>query len=246
MTMNLTRLDPALRKNLKDLLQGYVEHCEVSQHLMARIDFPIYYHGFKFGAPVFTHSGPPNGNEDRKIIGLIGLNNRDSQVASEILLQFIEILTQQPRLADAAILRILPVANPVALELENDAPADGDWPILDHLVSQFHEQAGSGVIEISSGDREVYRLEGEASPLLFAAIEDVRSGVPVDGARSRVLVPETISLNPVSAETRWRLKLTVPNSWTGAPEIHAISRFLTRLLRTHSWLTAGAPSQPRI
>lgn len=240
--MNLTRLDRSLRENLRDLLQGYVEHCEVSNHLMARIDFPIYYHGFKFGAPVFTHTGPRQGQEDRKVIGLAGINDRETQVASEILLQFIEILTQQPRLADGSVLRILPVANPVALELEENAPATHDWPILDHLLSQFSEQAADGILEISAADGPEYLLEGEASTALFAALEEVRSGVPQDSDRLRVLVPSSIALTPVGSDVKWRLKLTVPRAWSGAPEVHAISRFIARLIRTHTWLTRGQGS----
>ncbi len=241
--MNLTRLDRSLRENLKDLLQGYVEHCEVSKHLMARIDFPIYYYGFKFGAPVFTHTGPAIGNENRKVIGLMGLNDPESQIASEVLLQFIEILTQQPRLADATVLRILPVANPVALELDKDAPRTEEWPLLDHLTAQFHEQAADGMIEIIAAENGEYLLEGEAPPLLFAALEEVRAGVPKDSDRLRVLVPEAISLRPVAADVKWNLRLAVPREWNGAPEIHAISRFLARLIRTHTWLTRGSSAE---
>ena len=240
--MNLTRLDPSFRQKIKALLQGYVEHCEVSRHLMARIDFPIYYHGFKFGAPVFTHSGPSVIGENRSVFGLIGLNDPSSQISSEILLQFVEILTQQPRLADASVLRILPVANPVALELGDDAPRITEWPILDHVIAQFRDQISDGIIEISAGESEVYGLEGEASPALFAALENVRASVPQDGKRLRVLVPEDISLKPVASDARWHLELTVPRTWTGATEIHAISRFLARLIRTHSWITSEKPS----
>jgi len=234
--MNLNRLDRSLRENLTNLLQGYLEHCEVSRHLMARIDFPIYYHGFKFGAPVFTHAGPLAASENPKVIGLIGLNDPTSHVASEVLLQFIEILSQQPRLADASILRILPVANPVAMELGDVAPAINEWSILDHLVSQFHEQSPDGVIEVTAEKDGEYSLTGEASPPLFAALEEVRASIPRDSDRLRVLVPENIALKPVAADSQWILKLNIPRSWTGAPEVHAISRFIARLIRTHIWL----------
>lgn len=234
-TMNITRLDRSLRKNLRDLLQGYVEHCEVSLHLMARMDFPIYYHGFKFGAPVFTHIGPSEPQGDRQVLGLIGLNDPSSQVASDVLLQFIEILTQQPRMANDAVLRILPVANPVALELEKDAPSTDEWPILQHLIGQFREQAVDGILEISSGDGERYALEGNATPSLFAALEDVRASLPQDSERFRVRHPDHISLTPVAAHDRWHLKLTIPRTWTEAPEVHAMARFIAKLITTHSW-----------
>jgi hypothetical protein len=241
--MNITRLDRSLRKNLRDLLQGYVEHCEVSLHLMARIDFPIYYHGFKFGAPVFSHIGPSEPKGDRQVIGLIGLNDPISQVASDVLLQFIEILSQQPSLAEDSILRILPVANPVALEMEEDAPATEDWAILQHLISQFNEQSGDGILEVISGTGSHYSLEGEASPSLFAALEDVRSGLPVDSERSRVRHPEHIALKPIGSDDRWKLRLTIPHTWTDAPEVHAIARFIARLITTHTWRTRSRKGQ---
>lgn len=233
--MNITRLDRSLRKNLRDLLQGYVEHCEVSLHLMARMDFPIYYHGFKFGAPVFTHIGPAEPKGDRQVIGLIGLNSPTSQVASDVLLQFIEILTQQPHMAGDSVLRILPVANPVALEIGEGAPGTEDWAILQHLIGQFHEQAVDGILEIVSAPGDRYALEGGATPSLFAALEDVRAGLPDDTERSRVRHPDHVSLQPVGPQERWSLKLTIPESWTDAPEIHAIARFIARLITTHSW-----------
>ena len=233
--MNITRLDRSLRKNLRDLLQGYVEHCEVSHHLMARMDFPIYYHGFKFGAPVFTHIGRSEPSSDRQVIGLIGLNDPGSQVASDVLLQLIEILTQHPNLADDSVLRILPVANPVALEMGDDAPASEEWDILRHLIGQFQEQAVDGLLELVSGQDDRYSLEGEASPSLFAALEDVHAGLPADSERSRVRYPDHITLKPVGASDRWKLRLTIPETWTDAPEVHATARFIARLITTHSW-----------
>jgi hypothetical protein len=234
-TMNITRLDRSLRKNLRDLLQGYVEHCEVSLHLMARMDFPIYYHGFKFGAPVFTHIGPSEPQGERQVLGLIGLNDPTSQVPSDVLLQFIEILTQQPRMANDSVLRILPVANPVALELEQDAPATEEWAILQHLIGQFNEQAVDGILEVTSSDGEQYALEGNATPSLFAALEDVRASLPQDSERFRVRHPDHIALTPVASSDRWHLRLTIPRAWTDAPEVHAIARFIARLITTHSW-----------
>ncbi len=245
--MNLNRLDRALRENLTNLLQGYLEHCEVSSRLTARIDFPIYYHGFKFGAPVFTHSGLAADPEHPRVIGLLGLNSPESHVASEVLLQFIEILTQQPRMADSAVLKILPVANPVAMELGDSAPPIADWSILDHLVSVFHEQASEGVIGISADAETEYTLTGEASPALFTALEEARAAAARQQDRKRVLAPERMALSPVAEDSQWNLQLSIPRSWTSAGDIHAIARFLSRVVRTHAWLTRGRPAnRPRL
>lgn len=240
--MELKRLDPSLRRNLKDLLEGYVEHCQVSHHLMARIDFPIYFHGFKFGAPIFTHSAPGQEGVRRRVIGLLGVNTPDSQVSSEILLQLIEILVQRPEVGEGSILRILPVANPVALELGEHAPHLSDWPILEHMIGKFQEQSTEGVLEVVVTDGG-YALEGNVSSSLFQALDEVRAEVPKDAGRSRVLVPDRILLSPVSATEPWRLKLSVPLFWTEAPEVHAVARFISRLIRSYSSLQNPVPER---
>jgi len=224
--MELKRLDPSLRRNLKDLLDGYLEHCQVSRHLMARIDFPIYYHGFKFGAPIFTHSDPRHEAEDQKVIGLLGVNTPDSQVPADILLQLIEILVQQPNLAEASILRVLPVANPVALELGEHAPALSDWPILEHLVSKFQAQSADGMLEVVVADEE-YALEGSASVALFQTLEKITSP---DGKKPFALQPDAIRLTPVSGGVPWHVRLSVPATWTESAKVHSVARFIARLI----------------
>jgi len=229
--MELKRLDPSLRRNLKDLLDGYLEHCQVSRHLMARIDFPIYYHGFKFGAPIFTHSDPLREAGSQKVIGLLGVNTPDSQVPADILLQLIEILVQQPNLAEASTLHVLPVANPVALELGEHAPGLSDWPILEHLVSKFQAQSADGMLEVVVADSE-YALEGSASVALFQALEKITSP---DSKKPLALQPDAVRLNPVSSGAPWHVKLSVPATWTEAAEVHSVARFIAQLIGAFTW-----------
>jgi hypothetical protein len=236
--MHITTLHPDLRKNLRDLLQGYVEHCEFSEHLTGRIDFPLYYLGFKYGAPVFTHIGPGNEREDRPVIGLIGWNTPASQLASQVLLQFIEILTQHPRAAGNAILRLLPVANPVALELDEDAPSHEEWDLLGHLAGQFTNQASHGLIEVESADVKEFSLTGEITPAIFQALETVSAIIPA--IRGRIAVPTSINVGPVEPDERWQLRLTVPSEWNDPRSVHAVARFLVRLLHAHTRITRHA------
>ena len=229
--MELKRLDPSLRRNLKDLLDGYLEHCQVSRHLMARIDFPIYYHGFKFGAPIFTHSNPLREAGQQQVIGLLGVNTPGSQVPADILLQLIEILVQQPNLAEASVLRVLPVANPVALELGEHAPGLSDWPILEHLVSKFQAQSADGMLEVVVGDEE-YTLEGSASVALFQALEKM---ISPDSVKPLVPHPDAIRLTPTSGGVPWHVKLSVPAAWAEAAEVHSVARFIARLIGEFTW-----------
>ena len=226
--MHITTLHPDLRKNLRNLLQGYVEHCEFSEHLTGRIDFPIYFMGFKYGAPVFTHIGPGKPWEDRPVVGLIGWNTPTSQLASQILLQFIEILTQHPRLAGNSVLRLLPVANPVALELDEDAPSREEWDLLGTLADRFKDQASHGLIEVQAADVKEFTLAGEISPALYQALELVREVVPA--ADGRIAVPASIHVKPARQDERWQLRLLVPAHWDDPRSVHSVARFLVRLL----------------
>lgn len=226
--MHITTLHPHLRKNLRNLLQGYVEHCEFSEHLTGRIDFPIYFMGFKYGAPVFTHVGPGQPWEDRPVVGLIGWNTPTSQLASQVLLQFTEILTQHPRVAGNSVLRLLPVANPVALELDEDAPDRGDWDLLHALGERFKSQATDGLIEVESVDVADFTLTGRVGPALHRILEKLGEILPA--IRGRVAVPTDFRLETVSAEEPWHLRVLLPSDWTDPRSINAVARFIVRLL----------------
>jgi hypothetical protein len=232
-TMHITTLHPDLRKNLRDLVQGYVEHCEFSPHLTGRIDFPIYYMGFKYGAPVFTHTGPGKTTDDRPVVGMIGLNTPQSQVPSQVLLQFVEILTQHPRLADTSVLRMLPVANPVALELDEDAPSREDWDTLGLLVDQFKEQAADGWIEIQSADVKEFTLAGEISPALYKTLEKARETATA-GVRNNVKFPGLLQVQPVRKDERWQLRLIIPSDWGDSRSVNAVARFLARVVHSQA------------
>ncbi|MDB6077126.1 MAG: hypothetical protein JWO82_873 [Akkermansiaceae bacterium] len=240
--MQIQTLRPELRKNLRDLLQGYVEHCEFSSHLTGRIDFPIYYQGFKYGAPVFTHLGPGGKDQDRPVIGLIGWNGPQTSLPSQVLLQFIEILTQHPRLADSSVLRILPVANPVALELEADAPERGEWDLLDRLADQFKDQSADGWIEVESADVPEFSLSGEISPDL---IDELSTLAEIFRDRPGLILPTDLDLTPSRADERWQLKLVVPSFWSDSASIHGVARFVVRLVHAHSELLARKRRHPQ-
>ena len=231
--MHLTTLNPDLRKNLRNLVQGYVEHCEFSPHLTARIDFPLYYMGFKYGAPVFNHRGPGQADEDRPVIGMIGWNTPGSQLPSKVLLEFIEILTQHPRLAEQSVLRMLPVANPVALELDEDAPEREDWDLLANLADQFKEQAADGWIEVHATDVSEFTLTGEISPALYKALVKSKA---VASFRERIGVrfPQAANLKPVRRDERWQVQLQVPKEWDDSRAIRAVARFLARLVHAQA------------
>jgi hypothetical protein len=242
--MHITTLHPDLRKNLRNLVQGYVEHCEFSEHLTGRIEFPIYYLGFKYGAPVFTHVNAGKATVDRPVVGMIGWNTPGSQVPSQVLLQFIEILSQHPRLAGNSVLRMLPVANPVALELDEDAPSREDWDLLGHLADQFKEQAADGWIEVQTANVRDFLISGEVSPQLYKALEH---GSEFATARERrgIRFPSLMNLKPVRHDDRWQVRLIIPEDWSDTSSVNGLARFLARLVRAQAKISRRLGSKAR-
>ncbi len=217
--MNLTKLDSSLRQNLRNLLQGYVEHCEISETLMAHIEAPFYYHGFKFGAPVFTHRQPWVAAE-RPSVGIAGLNRPANTAPSEIILQIMETLSQQPDAAGPAPLRLLPVSNPVALELGDDAPSEEEWPVLTHLLGEFQATSAVGFLTIAPSESDGFQLSGTAT------IDVIRKLVAGEG-NLRVL--QRLDLAPLPAGETWSLRLEIPQQLSAAEILKAADLVLSLL-----------------
>ncbi len=232
--MKTRPLSPKFRTNLKNLLQGFAEHCEISERLSGRIEQPIYFHGFKFGAPVFTFAGP-EGDEGHatRTIGLLGHNTRTSTVASEVLLQLIEVATLRPELAVGQWLRVLPVSDPVTLELETDAPDLTGWPVLQYVADEFRSTATSGLIEIRATSGKSLVIRGAVDVRLYQVLASSvgeRRGLP----SLPILSPFVV----VGPDDRWHLEIEVPDSWAHAGDVLAVSRFIGRVLETHAHLLA--------
>lgn len=227
--MKLIRLDRSLRRNLKDLLEGYLEHCEISPHLVARIESPIYHHGFKFGAPVFTHATEAGKGNPVRTISIVGRNDPHSRLASDVLLQFMEILTQEPQLAEGAVLRLLPVANPIALEFEEDSPPVSQLPVVAHLVERFRDEPADGVLDIRSHDGETLLIEGTTTTEVLDAIQS--GGIPSGRGHRRLLQEADILIATTDPGDKWSLDISIPATWTTGADIHALSGFVAHLIR---------------
>jgi len=233
--MKIHTLAPEFRANLKRLLQGFAEHCEISEWLSGRIEQPIYFHGLKFGAPVFTFDGPRLDDAPRRTIGLLGHNTAAGTLASDVVLQLIEVATLRPELAAGQSLRLLPVSDPVTLELGEDAPDLADWPVLNFLHDEFRASAADGLIEIRAGRSATLRLGGTADIALYQVLAsmvtaDLR-GLPVRADMADLALSTGLE--------RWHLKVEVPLGWSQSGDILAVSRFLGRVLETHAHLAAA-------
>jgi hypothetical protein len=236
--MKTRPLAPEFRSNLKRLLQGFAEHCEISQHLSGNIEQPIYFHGFKFGAPVLTFTGPSSHGDHRRTIGLLGHNTRHDQLASDILLQLVEVLTLRPEIAIDQSLRVLPVSDPVTLELEEDAPDLSEWPVLKYLTDRFRESAVDGLLEIRSTSGTSLVIGGTADSKLYQTLASSSAG-----ARNLPSLPVLTSFVPPLDSGRWHLEIEVPRTWDQAGEILAVSRLIGRVLETYSHLLNATQNQ---
>ncbi|WAC21757.1 hypothetical protein OVA24_10205 [Luteolibacter sp. SL250] len=186
---------------------------------MAHIEAPFYYHGFKFGAPVFTHRQPWVAPE-RPSVGIAGLNRPATTAPSEIILQIMEILSQQPDAAGPAPLRLLPVANPVALEFGDDAPSDGEWPVLAHLLEEFQATSTIGFLGIGPSGSDAFQLSGTAT------IDVIRKLVAGEG-NLRIL--QRLDLTPLPAGGTWSLRLEIPQHLSVAGILKAADLVLSLL-----------------
>lgn len=223
------------RANLKLLLQGFVEHCEISHRLVGQIEQPIYFHGQKFGSPVFTFQGDEIEPVSLRRIGLIGHNRRDNKIASEVVLQLIELAIQRPAYLAGQTARALPVSDPVALELGLDAPDLADWEVLQHALNQFRDSAHDGLLEISTHSGSEIIIHGSADSALFQSLS------------SNVTVKRDLQTLPLLTQLRliesgpWHLHLHVPQHWAGSGEVLAVSRFIARVLEAAAHLACPAP-----
>ena len=237
---NVTKLHREIRKNLSDMLQGFVEHCEFSENLIGKVEFPIYHSGLKYGTPVFTHRGSRKRWGSARIIGLIGQNQIESETPTQILLQFIEILTQNPGLAGESVLRILPVADPVALERGDDDDTATSSRLAQRVVGSFKEQSIDGWIEIRPTQGSELSIEGTVPLSFLQAFEEIDEITPTAKETRRIRVPSSAELRFAHDDRQWKLILSVPASWNGAGQILETARFVAHLLYAEARLARHA------
>lgn len=231
--MKTNILVPEFRKKLKELLQGFAEHCEISDRLAGRIEHPVYFHGLKFGSPVFTFEGPELDGGPKRVTGLLAHNTKASSLASEIVLQLIEVATLRPELAAGRTLRVLPVSDPVTLELGEDAPDLSDWPVLSYVADEFRHQATDGLIEILPSSARTLVLRGFVDPGMYRVLAS--SVVERRGLPSLPVLEAAAGNRPGD----WHLVVEVPASWTHSGDVLAVSRFIGRLLEAHAHLAGS-------
>jgi len=230
--MNTNRLNPEFRSKMRDLIQGFIEHCEFSQNLIGQIERFVKYRSLKYGLPTFTVYGPPHPELETSFVNLIGLNDDGDATTAETLLQLIERLVLQPHVATGHVLRILPVSNPIALE-KGDPISDFDvLSSLDEALDNFRRVRADGTIELKVADRAQLALS-VSGPI---SILDVVSAT--GEAMRRLQREETPDFSAIVNQNlddvaEWHLTIEIPRHWNETLAVHWTSQALVVFLRTH-------------
>jgi hypothetical protein len=231
--MAKTFLHPEHRARMRELIQGFIEHCEFSDSLVGQIERFVYFRGCKYGFPTFTVSGECRPGTGVSVVNLIGVNEDGDPTAAESLLQLIERFAIQPSLAAGHLLRILPVSDPLALELGHAPLAPEVLQGLRTQVDAFRHEPSDGLIEISLTRDETFRIQahGPLGVLDAAAnAEEVLRRLQAEDSSGEISVKllECVDRGP------WAIRLFVPRSWPVSLAVHWTSQFLVVFLRSHA------------
>jgi hypothetical protein len=219
--------DPLHRSRMRELIQGFIEHCEVSQTLVGRIERLIEFDGRKYGVPAFTVFGPARAELETQFVGLVGVNDGQDARAAETLLQLIERVAVQPRIAEGSVLQILPVTDPVGLELDAAVPSIPEDPY------KFRREPVDGLIELEVSGAEAFSVAAEGpTPFLqaVASAEEVLHRLAAEEPGDRLVVRS----QRIRREGAWRLSIRIPQTWPAAASVHWGSQFLVLFFRAHA------------
>lgn len=227
-------LDPKNRARLRELVDGFIQHCEISRSLLGRIDRFVERDGIKYGVPVFNFYGPPHEALETSFVGLIARNEGSEKSASETILQFLERLVLQPSLASGLVVKAMPVSNPVALETDREAPAAHELPDLADHLAEFMAQELDGLITVAIGDIERPHVEArgpdyirQSAARAVESIDGLSRELPSGGFECRLALQGA----PAGA---WNLFITAPRSWPDSVVTQWVSQFLVVFLRRRS------------
>lgn len=230
--MSKTRLNPEFRAKMTELVRGFIEHCEISRSLIGQIERFVRHNGRKYGLPTFTVYGPPEPGVQTSFINLLGVNTSGDLAAAESALQLIERLVLQPHIVSGRVLRVLPVTNPVALELGRPVAEEPLLSSLEMAVEDFRNLPSDGFIEIQQTDSSRITLAISGNVDVVESVRDTEDAVRrLQNEDSR----EAILLRSVRLrhEGRWHLTLEIPREWPSSLASHWASQILVVFFRSH-------------
>lgn len=230
--MSKNRLNPEFRARMSELIRGFIEHCEISRTLIGQIERFVSHEGRKYGLPTFTVYGPPEPGVETTFVNLLGINSSGEATSAEATLQLIERLVLQPHIAAGRVLRILPVTNPVALELGQ--PVE-DGPLISSLesaVDDFRNLPSDGFVEIRLTDTPHLSLAISGSTEVVNAVRSTEEAIrrlQSENFREEILLRSV----RMRHEGRWHLTLEIPREWPSSLASHWASQVLVVFFRSH-------------
>jgi len=237
--MDKRELGREFRTRMRELIQGFIEHCEISRSLIGQIERFVWHEGRKYGIPTFTVYGPQNESTETSFVNILGHNEDGDSTIAEIHLQLIERLALQPHIASGFVLRMLPVSNPVAFEQpEASVPVDLQR-VLNEKTEEWAADAVDGLIRVSAYDGSQMRIEMTGNSIVREAIDrgvDVLARIASETSNP-TSVSEPVKGIP-SASLPWEINLRVPRLWRGPLAVHAVSQFLVVFFRAYAEATA--------
>lgn len=233
--MNKRQLRPEFRAKLRDLIQGFIQHCEISPFLIGQIEKTFDHGEIRYGVPVFTFYGNPLPEVDTGFVGLLGLNGRhDDQLPAEILLQLIERLALQPAIAGGKVLRLMPVSNPIALERPDLPENELHNATLERIVEGFRHQYLDGLIEVRAGDQETLQIAARGDSAFSEALRQAREALQRLSNETSIADSISPAEAPESFEGDWNMVISVPRSWPDTLAVHWVSQLLVVFFRAHT------------
>jgi hypothetical protein len=230
--MSKTRLNPEFRAKMTELVRGFIEHCEISRTLVGQIERFVRHKGLKYGLPTFTVYGPPEPGVQTSFINVLGVNTSGDVAAAESALQLIERLVLQPHIVSGRVLRILPVTNPVALELGRPVIEEPLLSSLEMAVEDFRNLPSDGFIEIQQTDSPRLTLAVSGNVDVVEAVRDTEDAVRrlQNEDSGEAILLRSVRLRH---EGRWHLTLEIPRDWPSSLASHWASQVLVVFFRSH-------------
>ena len=170
------------------------------------------------------------------MFGVIALNRAGLAAPSCVAVRFLDLLNELPGLAGGATLKILPVADPVALEGESCETTVNPFMASQHVSAGFHGLACDGLLEIRSSPGAKTWLEGNTTPRMLRAISELRSQARNRSAADDCSVLSHVYLKRVTSGQRWDLQLHIPELDLSEDSIAALARIVAGIFTAHSAL----------
>lgn len=221
--MSVKQLGQDYRSAMRELVKGFLEHCEHCTSYMGRIDHFVWQDGLKYGMPTFTLLGGVDEAGASQTVNILGRNVGNGAKIAEGILQVIERVILQPRVARGFNLRLMPVSDPIALE--GVISCEASSAAINELVESWKFVAPDGNIEIGEIDGDLAQIRVSGDDRLFRSVLDADETLwKRYGAHWTTVVEEFRA--EIVARDGWEIRIGLPGKWDAGISSHMLCQFL--------------------